>query len=178
MLRREEANWKKILKADGRNYLEVYFEDLVSDREREVGRVLDFLSVPRDGLVRMTTALQKQSDEQKEALVREYIRLERNRVAYWLFCLYCSRHENPCYQIWQRARHCFKSLPGINFFFSPRMKKGGNAEGERPSATVDFDWEFYVREYPDLIKAGINTREKAWKHYLTHGKKEGRRINY
>lgn len=37
-----------------------------------------------------------------------------------------------------------------------------------------FDWKSYVSKYPDLQKAGINTNQKAWKHWITYGKKEGR----
>ncbi|OQA31588.1 MAG: Glycosyl transferase family 2 [archaeon ADurb.Bin336] len=39
-----------------------------------------------------------------------------------------------------------------------------------------FDWVFCVNNYPDLQKAGINTKEKAIQHYLEFGKKEGRQI--
>jgi hypothetical protein len=38
----------------------------------------------------------------------------------------------------------------------------------------DFDWEFYVNYYPDLKKSGIGSRSIAFKHYLNHGKAEGR----
>jgi hypothetical protein len=37
-----------------------------------------------------------------------------------------------------------------------------------------FDWEFYVNNYEDLRKNGINTYEKALKHWNTYGKYEGR----
>jgi hypothetical protein len=39
-----------------------------------------------------------------------------------------------------------------------------------------FDWINYVSYYEDLKKDNINTREKAWKHWITHGKKEGRQF--
>ena len=39
---------------------------------------------------------------------------------------------------------------------------------------VHFDWKFYLDLYPDLQKAGINTQEKAYQHYINHGKNEGR----
>jgi hypothetical protein len=38
----------------------------------------------------------------------------------------------------------------------------------------NFDWFSYVSYYEDLIKNNINTKEKAWKHWISHGKKEGR----
>ena len=41
----------------------------------------------------------------------------------------------------------------------------------------NFDYHFYSDLYPDLIKAGINTEYKAYKHYLISGKKEGRICN-
>lgn len=38
----------------------------------------------------------------------------------------------------------------------------------------NFDWSSYVSYYEDLIKNNINTKEKAWKHWISHGKKEDR----
>ena len=40
-----------------------------------------------------------------------------------------------------------------------------------------FDWEFYLNQYPDLRKNGINTKQKAYAHWLHYGKKEGRICN-
>jgi hypothetical protein len=37
-----------------------------------------------------------------------------------------------------------------------------------------FDWNTYINNYDDLIEANINTKEKAWNHWLNHGKNEGR----
>jgi hypothetical protein len=37
-----------------------------------------------------------------------------------------------------------------------------------------FNWKFYVDNYPDLQKAGINTQAKALRHWTFFGKKEGR----
>ena len=37
-----------------------------------------------------------------------------------------------------------------------------------------FDWEQYLNSYEDLKIAGINTKEKAWKHWIRFGQKEGR----
>ncbi|AYV83507.1 MAG: FkbM family methyltransferase [Hyperionvirus sp.] len=39
-----------------------------------------------------------------------------------------------------------------------------------------FDWITYVSKYEDLKKAGINTKEKAWNHWIVHGSKEGRKF--
>ena len=39
---------------------------------------------------------------------------------------------------------------------------------------IDFSWEQYIKNYDDLIKDGITTKEKAWNHWITHGKKEDR----
>ncbi len=41
----------------------------------------------------------------------------------------------------------------------------------------NFDWEFYINKYTDLKKAGINTKEKAFLHWITYGKKEKRICN-
>lgn len=40
----------------------------------------------------------------------------------------------------------------------------------------DFDWQSYVNRYKDLQKAGINTEEKAFAHYIICGIKEKRQI--
>lgn len=37
-----------------------------------------------------------------------------------------------------------------------------------------FDWEAYIKKYPDLQKAGYNSRQQAIDHYLNYGSKEGR----
>ncbi|AYV83488.1 MAG: hypothetical protein Hyperionvirus7_59 [Hyperionvirus sp.] len=37
-----------------------------------------------------------------------------------------------------------------------------------------FDWNFYLHKYADLSRAGINTKTKAYHHWITYGKKEGR----
>lgn len=38
----------------------------------------------------------------------------------------------------------------------------------------NFDWNFYINKYSDLKLNGINTKEKAWKHWQTYGIKEKR----
>jgi len=40
----------------------------------------------------------------------------------------------------------------------------------------DFDWRYYLSEYPDLQEA-YSTEEEAVEHYLNHGYKEGRDFN-
>ena len=37
---------------------------------------------------------------------------------------------------------------------------------------VDFDWQQYVKNYSDLID--INNQEKAWEHWISFGREEGR----
>ncbi len=37
-----------------------------------------------------------------------------------------------------------------------------------------FDWEFYINYYDDLKKAGINTKDTAFRHWKRYGIKEGR----
>ncbi len=41
----------------------------------------------------------------------------------------------------------------------------------------NFDWIFYINKYKDLQKAGINTKEKAYSHWIRYGKKEKRICN-
>lgn len=38
----------------------------------------------------------------------------------------------------------------------------------------NFDWKFYIKKYPDLLKNGIDTELKAKQHYIIHGIKEKR----
>ena len=40
-----------------------------------------------------------------------------------------------------------------------------------------FDWKSYISNYEDLRKANINTKEKAWNHWINYGRKEGRNCN-
>lgn len=60
--------------------------------------------------------------------------------------------------------------------FIPQLKQRVFAKTIQPTVPHNFNWEFYVSHYPDLKKAGINTKEKAENHYLIYGKKEGRVI--
>lgn len=41
----------------------------------------------------------------------------------------------------------------------------------------DFDWKFYIKIYPDLQQAGINTELKAKYHYVKYGYHENRRTH-
>ncbi len=43
-----------------------------------------------------------------------------------------------------------------------------------PLTRDNFDWEAYVDVYGDLRQANINTRDKAWQHWITNGSKEYR----
>ena len=43
---------------------------------------------------------------------------------------------------------------------------------------MDFDWKNYIDNYPDLQAAGIDTQEKAIRHYNLFGKRENRKINF
>jgi hypothetical protein len=38
----------------------------------------------------------------------------------------------------------------------------------------NFNWKTYIENYEDLQKANINTKEKAWTHWIKYGWKEGR----
>ena len=42
---------------------------------------------------------------------------------------------------------------------------------------MSFNWEIYSILNPDLLKAGLNTKQQLERHYLLHGKKENRHIN-
>jgi len=38
----------------------------------------------------------------------------------------------------------------------------------------NFDWKFYISNNQGLQQGGINTQQKAWRHWITHGIKENR----
>ena len=40
-----------------------------------------------------------------------------------------------------------------------------------------FDWEYYINRYEDLRKAGILNEDKAKRHWIRFGMKEGRICN-
>ncbi len=40
-----------------------------------------------------------------------------------------------------------------------------------------FDWNSYINSYKDLKESGINTKIKAWNHWINYGQKEGRKSN-
>ena len=42
---------------------------------------------------------------------------------------------------------------------------------------MEFNWKFYIENYPDFKKIGINNYNQALSHWRNHGKKEGR-ISY
>lgn len=39
----------------------------------------------------------------------------------------------------------------------------------------DFDWQYYLNEYPDLRANGIHSEDQAIKHWIIYGKKEERK---
>lgn len=41
----------------------------------------------------------------------------------------------------------------------------------------NFNWKYYVNRYQDLKKANINTKKKAWEHWIQFGEKELRSCN-
>ena len=53
-------------------------------------------------------------------------------------------------------------------YYKKIFKKNGNIN------KFNFDWEKYIDKYSDLKLAGINTKEKAWKHWINYGFKENR----
>ena len=42
------------------------------------------------------------------------------------------------------------------------------------SIPENFDWESYIRLNTDLSKEKLSNRQRAWQHWITHGKEEGR----
>lgn len=41
----------------------------------------------------------------------------------------------------------------------------------------NFNWKYYINKYDDLKKANINTKVKAWEHWIKFGEKELRSCN-
>ena len=60
-------------------------------------------------------------------------------------------------------------LPFIN-----NKKKKIHKSIDMDKISLDFDWKQYVENYKDLEDTGIDTLEKAWKHWTYHGQFEGR----
>ena len=42
----------------------------------------------------------------------------------------------------------------------------------------DFDWKQYIENYQDLRDTGIDTEEKALKHWINYGEKENRTYKF
>ena len=59
---------------------------------------------------------------------------------------------------------------------SARLSIAGNSSNKK-GVQMNFDWKTYINNYVDLQKAGINTKEKAKKHWIQYGKKENRTFN-
>ena len=45
---------------------------------------------------------------------------------------------------------------------------------DKDDTLINFDWSEYINYYEDLKQ--LNTKEKAWKHWINHGKKEKRKF--
>lgn len=48
---------------------------------------------------------------------------------------------------------------------------------EQEITNYDFDYQFYIKTYPDVINSGFNTSKKALIHWENYGKFEGRVCN-
>jgi GR25 family glycosyltransferase involved in LPS biosynthesis len=58
---------------------------------------------------------------------------------------------------------------GFNWNFFEKKKQVDDNE-----KLLNFDWEFYINYYSDLKKSGINNKQKAQEHWLSHGFNENR----
>jgi len=54
-------------------------------------------------------------------------------------------------------------------------KENTYVQAEPPE--TNFDWQFYLQNYPDLTEAGITTEQQANDHWNNNGKQEGRLPN-
>jgi len=55
-----------------------------------------------------------------------------------------------------------------------RFLDNSEAQGQLTNLPIDFNWKTYLQNYEDLRLAGIDTEEKAKRHWLEYGKNEGR----
>ena len=54
----------------------------------------------------------------------------------------------------------------------PSLKDKNDTDAE--GLPQDFDWQAYLAYYPDLLVSGIGNEAEAERHYLKHGRQEGR----
>jgi hypothetical protein len=70
--------------------------------------------------------------------------------------------------------------PLINNFINLLERKKKSREISQKEFKIDdpdFDFEFYLDNYPDLVEEGIDTQKEAYAHWVTCGKKENRACN-
>lgn len=61
-------------------------------------------------------------------------------------------------------------------FYSIHDTNKKNANNDK--TFENFNWNAYLENYKDLQDSGINSKEKAWRHWSNHGVAEGRDFSY
>jgi hypothetical protein len=75
----------------------------------------------------------------------------------------------------EKGTHAHRSVGLGNKYDSYVQTVNASRQNSSPQTKkTEFDWQFYIDFYPDLKSAGINTEQKARKHWLNYGIKEGR----
>jgi hypothetical protein len=72
-------------------------------------------------------------------------------------------------------RICFKIKKGVSQYTNNKMNFENNYFDNEIDPT--FDWVSYIKNNVDLKKDGLNSKQKAWDHWINHGKIEGRNYN-
>ena len=80
---------------------------------------------------------------------------------------------NTFEQAWYHWVHHGK-MEGRTYF---NLDEEEEEEEEEDNEQEEFNWKQYIENYIDLQEMNINSFEKAWSHWIHHGKKEGRKYH-
>jgi len=127
-------------------------EEINQDKLKHYNEIYDFLGA---------TKLEN-LDDGSNVHVREYKKTIPKKLENYLYNIY-EPHNNKLYNILGRKVDIWES-------YYSQLKLDMELE-----IKSDFDWEFYTSFYRDL--SHLNTYEKAYSHWLKHGKSENRISN-
>jgi len=100
--------------------------------------------------------------------------INTNRFYYesWL----ATGPNSPCYQLYFNGQHSYVTGPEKHVANIFELIKNGLIGNKLylPKLETDFDWKQYIDNYADLRAVGIDSEEKAVKHWLDFGRFEGR----
>lgn len=72
------------------------------------------------------------------------------------------------------SQFIFKRIEGVDAYSDEYKNEYINwlQQTSYPINHNTFQWKYYIHRYPDLLQAGINTKQSAWNHYKNYGKNE------